>query len=69
MTPADLKAARERLGLTQDGLAEALRLPSGGRHIRRLESGQHPISGPISVAVQLLVDVRHGIDPDATEPK
>lgn len=56
MTPAELKAARERLGLTQNGLAEALRLgKNGGRHIRKLESGQHPISGPISVAVEFML--------------
>lgn len=54
-TPAELKAARERLGMTQQGFAEALRLPSGGRHIRKLETGQHPISGPISVAVEFML--------------
>jgi hypothetical protein len=65
VTPAELKSARERLGLSTAGLAEALRMgKGGGRHIRKLEAGQHPISGPIAVAVELMLErAVHYLDP------
>lgn len=56
MTPAELTAARKRLGLTQSGLAEALRLgPNGERTIRRWERGDIPVTGPASVAIELML--------------
>lgn len=56
MTPAELRAARKRLGLTQAGLAEALRLgPNGVRTVRRWEAGDVPVTGPASVAIEMLV--------------
>jgi DNA-binding transcriptional regulator YiaG len=55
MTPADLRSARKALGLTQHGLAEALRMgANGGRTVRRWELGEIPITGPASVAIELL---------------
>ena len=55
MTPDDLKKARKRLGLSQSGLAEALRMgANGGRTVRRWELGEIPVTGPASVAVELL---------------
>jgi DNA-binding transcriptional regulator YiaG len=56
MGPAELRAARNTLGLSTNGLAEALRLgKGGGRTVRRWESGETPISGPASVAIELLL--------------
>lgn len=56
MTPAAIKAARQRLGLSQRGLAETLRLGTNGeRTVRRWEAGDVPVTGPASVAIELLV--------------
>ena len=56
MSPADLLAARKRLGLSQAGLAEALRLgANGGRTVRRWEAGDVPVTGPVSVAIECLL--------------
>jgi len=56
MTPAEIRTARKTLGLSANGLAEALRLgKGGGRTVRRWESGDSPISGPASVAIELLL--------------
>jgi DNA-binding transcriptional regulator YiaG len=54
---ATLRAARQRLGVSADGLAAKLRLGSnGGRTVRRWEAGEVPISGPAQVAIELLLD-------------
>lgn len=56
LSPTDIKTARQRLGLTQQGLAEALRLgPNGERTIRRWEQGDIPVTGPASVAIELML--------------
>lgn len=57
MTPETIKAARLELGLTQRGLAEALRLsePYGKDVVRSWESGRRPISGPAAVAIELML--------------
>ena len=56
MTPAEIRTARSTLGLSANGLAEALRLgKGGGRTVRRWESGDVPISGPASLAIELLL--------------
>ena len=53
MTPAEVKAVRVRLGLTQRELAEWLRLSANGdRSVHRWESGDTPISGPAEVALE-----------------
>jgi DNA-binding transcriptional regulator YiaG len=53
---ATLRAARQRLGISAEGLAVRLRLgESGGRTVRRWEAGQVPISGPAQVAIELLL--------------
>jgi DNA-binding transcriptional regulator YiaG len=56
MTPAELRDARKRLGLTQHGLAEALRM---GRHgwqsVSRWEQDGNTIPGPVQVAVEALL--------------
>jgi DNA (cytosine-5)-methyltransferase 1 len=61
MTAGDLIAARKRLGLSQSGLAQVLRLgPNGDRTVRRWEAGDVPITGPASVAIELLLSERKG---------
>jgi DNA-binding transcriptional regulator YiaG len=56
MTPATFKSIRQRAGLTQSGVAAFLRLSgeTGGRHVRKLESGDAPISGPVAFLMELL---------------
>lgn len=53
MTPTTFKAIRERAGLTQSGLAALLRI-SDKRTIRRYETGEREISGPVSLLMELL---------------
>ena len=53
MTPATIKAIRNRAGLTQSGLARVLRI-SDIRTIRRWETGDVPITGPASVIMEML---------------
>lgn len=53
MTPAELKAIRERAGLTQAGLSSLLRI-SDGRSVRRWEDGSRAISGPVSILLEML---------------
>ena len=56
MTPADLRAARKRLGLTQHGLAEALRMGRNGwQSVSRWEQDGNTIPGPVQVAVEQMV--------------
>jgi DNA-binding transcriptional regulator YiaG len=57
MTPADLRAARKALGLSQHGLAEALRMgKSGWQSVGRWEKDGCDIPGPVQIAVQCLLD-------------
>ena len=60
MTPDAIRTARRALGLSANGLAEALRLgKGGGRTVRRWEAGDTPISGPASLAIELLIRQRN----------
>lgn len=60
MTPARLKQIRHDLGLSTQGLANALRMaPDSGRTVRRWESGGTPISGPASVAIEFMHGMKH----------
>ena len=53
MTPAEVRAARQSLGLTQDQLAAWLMMGADGkRAVRRWEAGDRDISGPAWVAIQ-----------------
>ena len=54
MTSEELKAARMKLGLTQAGLATALGF-ADAHHVRRLEKGKRGVSGPVAVAVELML--------------
>ena len=61
MTPAEVKAARLALGMTQAQLADALRLAGDGKRTVRhweTENGKHGISGPASVALELMLAIR-----------
>ena len=62
MTPADLTAARKQLGLSQAGLAAALRMGKhGGRTVRRWELGEIEVPGPVAVAVELMLAQKMGL--------
>ena len=54
MTPAEFRAARKKLGLSAQKMAQALKMPSG-RTIRRWEAGDNPVPGPVVVAVQYML--------------
>lgn len=60
MTPADFRAARKALGLTQTGMAEALRLSptNGSRSIRIWEKDGNTVPGPVQVAVSLMLSAK-----------
>lgn len=53
MIPSEIRAIRERAGLSQAGLADVLRL-SDGRSVRHWENGTRQISGPASVLLEML---------------
>lgn len=55
-TKEDFRSARGGLGLTAKQMAKVLRMGKGSdRTIRRYESGESPIPGPVSVAVEAMV--------------
>ena len=52
----DFRKARDELGMSASQLAKVLRMGRGAdRTIRRYESGQSPVPGPVSVAVEALM--------------
>lgn len=56
MTPTELRDAMQRLGLTEAGLARALRLgKQGARTVRRWKAGKSKIQGPAQVAVKYML--------------
>lgn len=58
MKPQELRDARHELGMSVNELAEALRLnpKNGGRKVRRWETGEHEISGPVAVAIEAMLN-------------
>lgn len=64
MNPADLRAARKRLGLTQHGLASALRMGTyGWQTISKWEKAGNTVPGPVQVAVEsLLREAEQGVN-------
>ena len=54
MTPADLKSARNALGLSAEGFARLVRVESG-RTVRLWESGEREIPGPVVVIVEAIL--------------
>ena len=56
MSPRELRAARKRLGLTQHGLAEALRMGKNGwQSVSRWEQDGSTVPGPVQVAVEQML--------------
>ena len=53
MPPAEIKAIRQRAGLTLDGLARLLRI-SDKRTVQRWERGDVPVTGPASIVLEML---------------
>jgi len=60
MTPVEIRAARRKLGLTQDELAEVLGL-SAGTVISRAERGTSSLGKPAQILLHLYT---HGIRPE-----
>lgn len=59
MTPAEVRAHRQRLNMTQAELATALRMAGDGKRTVRLwEAEGGKITGPASVALELMVRIR-----------
>lgn len=61
MTPAELKSARNALGLSADGFAKLISppdRPSDGRTVRRWEAGDRDIPGPVVVLVKAIMESR-----------
>ena len=57
MTAADFRAARKTLGLTQKQMAEALRMGKWGwQTISDWESGRVPVPGPVTLALECLLE-------------
>jgi len=54
VTPAELRSAREAMGLTQTELAEALE--TALRTVQHWEAGDRAIPGPVRVALRLLTE-------------
>ncbi len=56
MTPEQLAAAMSALDVSERELARLLRLgPNGRVAVYRWLSGKHPISGPVSVAIEAML--------------
>lgn len=53
MTAIEFKEIRKRAGLTQSQLADYLRI-SDKRTIRYWETGERPVSGPVSLLMEQL---------------
>lgn len=57
MTPTTFRAIRKRAGLTQAALACRLRIAET-KTIRRYETGEREISGPVSLLMEMLDEGR-----------
>ena len=60
-TPGDLKAAREFMGLSADGLARMLGIEDG-RTVRRWEAGDRELPGPVVVVMETAIGYLRKID-------
>lgn len=52
MTPAELKSIRQSLGLSAEAFAKLVRVATG-RTVRRWESGEQDIPGPVTLIAEL----------------
>lgn len=57
MTPEELKSVRHALGFSAQGFAKFLRLTDGA-HVRKMENGTRPISGPLEVLMKAIMASR-----------
>lgn len=57
MTPAQFKEARQRLGLSQKGMADLLGV-SGDRTVRKWEDGEREISPPVILLLKIILKFR-----------
>ena len=66
MNPIDFRAARKALGLTQSGMAKALRLSekNGDRSIRIWEQDGNTVPGPVQVAVEAMLAAKSRNNPE-----
>ena len=53
MTPDQFRVIREKAGLSLNGLADLLRIQDRST-IHRYETGARPVSGPVSLLMELL---------------
>ena len=60
-TPGDLKAARDFMGLSADGLARTLGIEDG-RTVRRWEAGDRELPGPVIVVLETALGYLRKID-------
>lgn len=59
MTPEEVKAARQKLGMTQTGMAVALELSGAdSATVRSWENGRRTPSGPVRVAIKLMLRIQ-----------
>ncbi len=64
MTADQFRTARKRLGLTQHGMAEALRMGRWGfQSIGKWEKGEVPVPGPVQVAMGYLLAAAKPLPP------
>lgn len=60
ITGADLKEARNAMGLTLRDLSDLVRVGKdstrGAKYLREIENGVRPLSGPLAVATELLME-------------
>jgi DNA-binding transcriptional regulator YiaG len=56
MTPEQFKGRRLALGLTQDTLGAFLNIST--RQVRRYETGESVIPGPLAILIDILIDKR-----------
>lgn len=54
MTADEFRAARQRLGLSAAKMAEAIGV-AHGRHIRKIEAGERPVSEPVAKLIGYLL--------------
>ena len=66
MTPAELRAARKQMNLTQSALAKALRLSekNGDRSVRIWEQEGNTVPGPVQVAIEAMLAARKRMERD-----
>jgi transcriptional regulator with XRE-family HTH domain len=62
LTPEAFKRSRQSLRLSQSELAQVLQLRHGANAIRDMENGKREISGPVIVAMRMMLE--HGVPGD-----